>query len=292
MITWGNKNRVVKIVTKKISKLVVKDNALINASCNFDLVEKRLILLAIIEARESGKGISAKDPLIIHAESYINHFGVHRNGAYKALKDACDDIFLRQFSYQSFSEKGNVINHKSRWVSEVAYIENEAIVQLIFAPAVIPLITQLEKQFTSYEIEQISELTSVYAIRLYELVISWRATGKTPTFDVSDFRNKLGVEPDEYLRMDHFKSRVLDIAIKQINQHTDITAKYEQHKRGRSITGFSFTFKQKNAEKTLNTAKKGRQRITKKEAEDMAYLGESWPDLLARLTSQYHIIDM
>ena len=67
-------------------ELVVKDNVLIEASYNLDLVEQRLILLAIIEARESGKGINAHDPLSIHAESYINQFGVHRNGAYQALK--------------------------------------------------------------------------------------------------------------------------------------------------------------------------------------------------------------
>jgi plasmid replication initiation protein len=42
-----------------------------------------------------------------------------------------------------------------------------------------------------------------------------------------------------------FKTSVLELAIKQINEHTDITVKYEQHKRGRSISGFSFTFKQK-----------------------------------------------
>ena len=33
-----------------MSKLVVKDNALMNASYNLDLVEQRLILLAIVEA--------------------------------------------------------------------------------------------------------------------------------------------------------------------------------------------------------------------------------------------------
>ena len=89
-----------------MSKLVVKDNALMNASYNLDLVEQRLILLAIIEARESGKGINANDPLTVHAESYINQFGVHRVTAYQALKDACDNLFARQFSYQSKSEKG------------------------------------------------------------------------------------------------------------------------------------------------------------------------------------------
>ena len=71
-----------------------------NASYNLDLVEQRLILLAIVEARESGKGINANDPLTVHAESYINQFGVARQTAYQALKDACDDLFARQFSYQ------------------------------------------------------------------------------------------------------------------------------------------------------------------------------------------------
>ena len=71
-----------------------------NASYNLDLVEQRLILLAILEARESGKGINANDPLTVHAESYINQFGVHRTTAYQALKDASKDLFARQFSYQ------------------------------------------------------------------------------------------------------------------------------------------------------------------------------------------------
>ena len=229
------------------TELIVKDNALINASYNLDLVEQRLILLAIIEARESGKGINANDPLTVHAESYINQFGVHRNTAYQALKDACDDLFARQFSYQTMSEKGNVVNHKSRWVSEVAYIDNEAIVQLIFSPAIVPLITRLEEQFTKYEIQQISNLSSAYAVRLYEILIAWRSSGSTPIIPLTDFRKKIGVLDSEYKRMYDFKKYVLDIAIKQINEHTDITVKVEQHKTGRSITGFSFNFKQKKS---------------------------------------------
>ena len=234
------------------TELIVKDNALINASYNLDLVEQRLILLAIVEARESGKGINANDPLTVHAESYITQFGVHRNTAYQALKDACDDLFARQFSYQSLSEKGNVINHKSRWVSEVAYIDNEAVVRLIFAPAIVPLITRLEEQFTKYEIQQISNLTSAYAVRLYEILIAWRSTGKTPLITIYDFRQKIGVLETEYKRMYDFKKYVLDIALKQVNEHTDINVKVEQHKTGRSITGFSFSFKQKKS--VTNTA--------------------------------------
>jgi len=224
------------------TELVVKDNALINASYNLDLVEQRLILLAIVEARESGKGINANDPLTVHAESYINHFSVHRNTAYQALKDACKDLFARQFSYQEQRPKG-VANITSRWVSQIAYIDNSATVELIFAPAIIPLVTRLEEQFTSYELKQVSGLSSAYAIRLYEVLIAWRSTGKTPIIELSDFRQKLGVLEGEYSRFNNFKVRVLDPAIKQINEHTDITVKVEQHKTGRTISGFSFKFK-------------------------------------------------
>lgn len=225
--------------------LVVKDNALINASYNLDLVEQRLILLAIVEARESGKGINANDPLEVHADSYINQFGVHRNTAYQALKDACKDLFARQFSYQEKKANGNIRNVMSRWVSQIAYNDNEATVDLIFAPAVVPFITRLEEQFTKYELQQVSSLSSAYGIRLYELLIQWRSAGKTPTIELQEFRKKLGVLDNEYLRMAHLKERVLELSIKQINEHTDITVKYEQHKKGRSISGFSFTFKQK-----------------------------------------------
>ena len=230
------------------TELVVKDNALINASYNLDLVEQRLILLAIVEARDSGKGINANDPLTVHAESYINHFSVHRNTAYQALKDACKDLFARQFSYQEQRPKG-VANITSRWVSQIAYIDNSATVELIFAPAIIPLVTRLEEQFTSYELKQVSGLSSAYAIRLYEVLIAWRSTGKTPIIELSDFRQKLGVLEGEYSRFNNFKVRVLDPAIKQINEHTDITVKVEQHKTGRTISGFSFKFKQKQQAK-------------------------------------------
>ena len=107
-----------------------KDNALMNASYNLDLVEQRLILLAIVEARESGKGINANDPLTVHAESYINQFGVHRTTAYQALKDACKDLFARQFSYQEKRERGRA-NITSRWVSQIAYIDETATVEVI-----------------------------------------------------------------------------------------------------------------------------------------------------------------
>ena len=117
--------------------------------------------------------------------------------------------------------------------------------KLIFSPAIIPLITRLEEQFTKYDIEQVRELSTGYAVRLYEILIAWRSTGKTPIIEIQEFRKKLGVLDTEYKQMNDFKKRVLDPSINQINDKTDIKVKVEQHKTGRTISGFSFKFKQK-----------------------------------------------
>ena len=234
--------------------LVVKDNALINASYNLELTEQRLVMLAIINARELGRGITADSKLEIHASDYAKLFNVSPDASYKALKDAVNNLFNRQFSYTAeYKKTGKVGIVRSRWVSRIFYVDDLALLEITFAPDVVPLITRLEEHFTKYEAKQVAHLTSKYATRLYELLIAWREVGKTPVFELQQLRKNLGVEDDEYQRMHHFKSRVLETAITQINEHTDIKATYEQHKKGRTITGFSFKFKQKQQPKKLDS---------------------------------------
>ena len=223
---------------------VVKDNALINASYSLELVEQRIVLQAIVKARETETGFDTKTPLSIHASEYEKQFGVTKDAAYKALKDAVLSLFERQFTFTELQdEKLKVV--KSRWVSQIAYVDKNAEVQIIFSPAVASMCSRLEKHFTSYDLEQVAQLTSKYAVRLYELVVAWQSTGKTPVIKLSEFRERVGLLDDEYTAMNNFKKYVLDLAVSQINEHTDIKLDYEQHKAGRKIDGFSFKFKQK-----------------------------------------------
>ena len=228
------------------NSLIVKDNALINASYNLELTEQRLIMLAIINARESGHGISADSKLEIHASDYAKLFNVSADASYKALREAVNNLFNRQFSYSAeYKRTGKVGIVRSRWVSRIFYVDDLALLEITFAPDVVPLITRLEEHFTKYEAKQVAHLTSKYATRLYELLIAWREVGKVPQLELSEFRNRLGLVDNEYTAMSDFKKRVLEPSIKQINEHTDITVTYEQHKKGRIISGFSFKFKQK-----------------------------------------------
>lgn len=230
-----------------MAELVVKSNALIQASYTLGLVEQRLILMSIVQARETGFGITAESILEIRAQDYADLFNVTKQTAYEALSDAVETLFNRRATVDVYDKKRDRTRPMAvRWVTAMAYEQGEGSITLRFGHEVVPEITRLEENFTSYELEQVAGLKSAYAVRLYEMLIQWRSAGKTPVFEINHFRNQLGLGVSEYPTMGNFKARVLDAAVKQINEHTDIKATYEQHKTGRTITGFSFKFKQKS----------------------------------------------
>lgn len=280
-------------------KLVVKkDNALINAAYTLTLAEQRLILLSVALAAEDADKLRHT---AIHAHEYANRFNVTNATAYEALSDASAQLFERYFTYQQKTEKGAIKHVKSRWVQKVAYLKSEGTIEITFADDVVPLLCELKSRFTAYNLEAVSNLTSTHAIRLYELLIAWLSIGKTPKISTEELRLKLGVAEHEYKQMNDFKKRVLNIALKQINAHSDIQADYEQHKTGRKITAFSFTFEQKQAPNRdpdtvdfingkPDNDKPKRQKIKKSEAEKMAAPGESWEELYRRLSSKYIIV--
>ena len=116
-------------------------------------------------------------------------------------------------------------------------------IQIIFAPRVIPFVTRLDKEFTSYRLEKIGKLSSVYAVRMYELLVQFISLGKRE-FEIAKLRETLALG-SEYSATIDFKRYVLDTSVKQINEHTDITTSYTQRKTGRTITHFIFLSLQK-----------------------------------------------
>ncbi|WP_201573006.1 replication initiation protein RepM [Psychrobacter nivimaris] len=227
-----------------MTDLVVKSNKLVQALQTLTLSETRLLQLAIVDARETGQGLSTDEPLELSAIRYAKAFNVSPDAAYLALIEAEDSLFKRQFTITN--EDGSLT--KSRWIQDANYRKGEGRILVTLTRVVIEHVTKIdgfEQYFTSYHLRKTSEFKSVYAVRLYELLMQWKSIGKTPLFELNKFRSQLGIGVNEYTRMEAFKRRVLDIAIDQINEFSDINLKYEQHKKGRSISGFSFSFKQK-----------------------------------------------
>lgn len=233
----------------KNNELVSKSNTLIEASYTLNLVAQRLIVLAIIKARNQGELSKVGGIHRITAIEYQAHFVCTLPTAYESLQSACKSLYESEFVWIGKDEQGDPQKNTSRFVQRATYNEGKGFVEVMFGNDIIPLITRLSKEYTEYELIQIRNLNSVYALRVFEMLMQWKIVGKTPLVTIEDLRSRLGIADHQYKLMSNFKKRVLDLAINEINEHTDITASYEQHKAGRAITGFTFKFKSKKTSK-------------------------------------------
>lgn len=224
--------------------LVVKTNRLNTVIQSLSLAEIRLIQVGIIDGREKNQGLSADKPLRIESSRYAEAFDVTRQTAYEVMLSAEKTLFERQFSFiDEYNDKV-----KTRWISQAKYIKGQGAIEIIFTPAVVKEITRIdgkEEFFTQYLLRQTASLNSVYSVRLYELITQWRTAKNTPMFDLEIFRGQLGLGVADYKKMNDFKKRVLDLAVNEINDKTDLKVKYENVKQGRKIIGFKFTVNEK-----------------------------------------------
>lgn len=257
--------------------LIVKNNALIDASYTLSLVEQRLIGLALVKANNQRQEITSNTILTIHASEYAQQFNTSQDMAYRSLKEASERLFLRYFSYTLYgldfgqgstfkppkklksSDVATVM--KSRWVQKTGYTEALGLLHFQFTDDVVSLISNSKEYFTSYYLSQTVDFTSTYATRLFELLMKWESVGHIPFIEMEKLRGQLGIDKKQYKMTADFKKRVLDIAVEQVNQFSDYMIKYEQHKQGRTIIGFSFKFKQKNPKKVPSGSLKDKNTI-------------------------------
>lgn len=231
-----------------MEKYVVKDNALIDACFDLSLAEYRILLLAMVVAREQDP-LMVFTPIEITGLDYAQQFDLDRSTAYESLAEASKTLLKRTYSYKD-TYRGKEAISDVHWLTQATYVPSTGVVVLYFTHQTISLISRLEEHFTKYHIDQVSKFKSKYSIRLYEIVIKWLDNKKTQKYALDEFREKMGIS-NEYKQMSDFKINVLDKALKEINEHSDINLKYEQFKKGRVITDFQFKITPKAKQKTI-----------------------------------------
>lgn len=103
-------------------------------------------------------------------------------------------------------------------------------------------------------------MKSQYSIRLYELFKS--VLGKTNWyFSIEDLR-KIFMCEKSYSHIGHFKSRVIEPAIQEINEKTDILVDYEYETEGRKVVGLDCTITYKSADEKLEVDRQIRRELS------------------------------
>lgn len=249
-----------------MKNFLVKGNSLNECFQNLPYNELKVLLLAFVLFRENGE---SSHFVRIDAGRFAEVYEVKLHTAHHALTEAVEKLGMRQFTF--YKENKNKV--KTGWIAGIEYVHGENAIILALSPHVVAEISKRDSNFTSYYLEQISPFKSVYAIRVFEIMKQWKNAGKTPVIAIGDFRYMLGILPDEYSRINNFKAKVLDLAMSEINEKTDMNVEYTQIKKGRVVSGFQFTIKDKNKkEKDVTPTNNGDYWLSEKQLKKYASL--------------------
>jgi plasmid replication initiation protein len=229
--------------------LVVKSNALIEASYRLSLNEQRLILSCISQIRRD-EPVTDKIMYSISASEFATACNLDPKVAYQQLQSAA--LTLKRREVRITQEPNGQGRRKktliANWVQTIEYTEGEGVVKLRFNHDMLPYLTELSRCFTSYKLKNVVCMSSSYGVRIYELLTQWKALGEKE-FSIENLKQLLQVEK-QYLQMCDFKKRVLDPAIKDINKNSDMWVTWAQKKTGRKVTHLIFHFGPKEKQKS------------------------------------------
>jgi plasmid replication initiation protein len=232
--------------------VVVKSNKVVEAGYRLSLYEQRILLSCIAQINSKG-GLTIEDKFEVSAQEIVKLYSVtDLDTVYLMLKEAVDKLSERWIIISDPDpDVPQTKTRRMRWVTTVDYQPGEGKVLLRFNFDMIPYLTLLKREFTQYKLQSVTKFKSAYSIRLYELLMQWKKFGKREV-EVDWLKNQLQVE-DNYPRMFDFKKNVIDIAIKEINEHSDIHINaLDQRKAGRVVTHFMFTFALKERPKATS----------------------------------------
>ena len=122
---------------------------------------------------------------------------------------------------------------------------------LDFQKDILPFLSNLSTEFTKYLASDLIGVTSTHAIRLYELLMQYRSLGKRE-IEIDKLRWMFELQ-NKYPVWADFKKRVLDQAVKEINEFSPLDVTYDTKRTGRKITSINLKFKQKPKQTQIAT---------------------------------------
>ncbi|MDD9781150.1 RepB family plasmid replication initiator protein [Priestia megaterium] len=230
-----------------IKNWVTKSNILIESTYKLSLQEQRILLIMASKVQPNDETLKTYR---FRAKDFIEIVGNKKGtGFYSYLKEIVNGL---QTKILTIKEKGKQRNYN--WVITSIYEENEGYITLQFHPSLKYLFLELKEKFTSYQLENVVRLNSVYSIRIYELLKQYERLRKRE-LTLEELRHFLAIEPTKYKQYGHFKSKVLAVAQKEINNKTDIRFEFVELKTGRKVTSIEFIITSSPAMNEANAAK-------------------------------------
>ena len=212
-------DKVVKSLTNRA--VAVQSNSMINSKYSLDPTQQKLILLAIAQVKTADEKFFKYSCSVAELEEKL---GVKLNET--RIKDLAKDILRKPLEIK---EKGKWIG--CNWFSAFIYYTDAARFEFEISPTLTPYLLNLKEHFTTFNIEQAIKFSGKYTTRFYQFLIqAQHQQAKKRTFELEELYELLQLPPT-FREYKHFKSKVLEPSLAEINAKSDIKAAYEPTKK-------------------------------------------------------------
>ncbi len=211
--------------------MVTKSNLLIEAA--YKLTSSEFKLIQTIFSNIQPDDIKT-NTYTFPIKQFIELLELKGQSGYSELKRITFDLFKKPISITINEETTQIT-----WLSLVKYNENKGTITIEINKFWEKYLLSLTSNFTSYKLFNITNLKSIYSLRLYELLKSRINLNSTRIITLNDLRAKMGVE-DQYPKYSNFKQRVILQAQKELRAESDIYFEFFEIKKGRSVDKIEF----------------------------------------------------
>ena len=215
----------------------VAANDIIKGKQSMTLQTARLIRLLITQVVKEDKDLKTYSCKISDLAKFLN---VDSSNLYKDIKGICE-CAMKSVVYIG---DGNPKHpwKMFHWLSTAQY-DGEGTLTLRLSDEIKPYVLELDKWFTQYQLKNILEFNSYYAIRLYEILQCeegiHRHEKEAHEFEMDELRQFFDCE-NKYKKNNDFIRKVIEVAIREINEKSDIYVEATYKKWGKAISSVIF----------------------------------------------------
>ena len=262
---------------------IVQSNFLLENRPKFTKDETRLFLTIVGAINKDDEDFK---PLEISVSEFADLWGMDLKTAYNRIKVALHGLVQKDFFIEGVNPKtGKTRFLAMSYVSMATYEQGEGYATVEVSKAFKPYLLALKEKFTRYVLENILTLSTVNAIRNYELLKQYESIGKR-TFAVDEYKKVLGIEK-KYSRNTDLRVNVVDPACEEINATTDIFVSYEFVGRGKKAK-IVFNIGKNENKKALPAATTDRAALAPSQAKKEDEQTDFELDLLEAIPEEVH----
>lgn len=258
------KARKIPTINKLDNRIVSEHNDLIRSTANMTSLSLKLFEIAVsaMDSREKQPSHEVR----INKEQIYNALGIKGTSKNQQLSKALNTL-RKSSNFEITTEQNGEIHDIG--ITPVYYADNNyssdyAVIR--FAPEILPFITDLKKNFTQYQLNDILHLRNKYAVSMYRwFTMNYRQyeyyanSGKrredqiekyaNPEITLEELRKLTGTEK-KYSAFYDVRRYIIDPICNEITKHTKYNVTYDRIKSGRKIVAIKFHISKKG-EKTV-----------------------------------------